>query len=124
MHSHENAIRNFRRRLVLAIRDGVLSAVAHPKGFSAETGIPVQELGTIADLRDDQRAALAKVMAWAVDEGIFHFLYGLDNQADGLEIRQFAQCLNEEGMYRMSDRSEALSAMSRFDQDGSPKAEG
>jgi hypothetical protein len=123
MGSIEIGIKVFKHRLVMAIRDGVLAAVNSPDSVSAATGIPVQELGIISDLREDQRTALAKIISGAIDVGIDHFLYGLDNQPEGLRVFYFEVQLNEEGMLLLSDGKPQLSDMSRYDQDGLPKEE-
>jgi hypothetical protein len=107
-------------RLVVAIRDGVLSTINDPEGVTALTGIPKQELGPIDDLRDDQRAALAKLIAWSVDVGIAHFLSGLDDEPDGLELHYNGVCVND-GSCSLPDSSVAISDWSRFDRDGAPK---
>jgi hypothetical protein len=110
----------FTSRLVVAIRDGVLSTINDPDGVAALTGVPKQELGPIADLQDDQRAALAKVVAWSVDIGIAHLLSGLDDEPDGLELRYNGVCVND-GSCHLPDSNVAPSDWSRFDRDGAPK---
>jgi len=125
MNPTDIGIKNFRKRLVVAIRDTVLAYVNSPADISRMTGIPAAELGSIADLSEDQRQTVAVVVARALDEGLHHFLYGLDNQADGFEIRYNGAQLNPEGLDRLADTGlPSFGEESRFfDADGVPKKE-
>ena len=116
----QTGIRNLKLRLAVSIRDAVLMAVVSPNDLATLTGIPRQELGTIADLRDDQRVALAGLMARVVDDGIHKFLYGLDNQPDGLEVRYQGQLLNDETCC-LPDDNVPIWQFSQFGRDGLPK---
>jgi hypothetical protein len=124
MNPTDIGIMNFRRRLVVAIRDTVLAYVNSPADISRMTVIPAAELGSIADLSEDQRQTIAVVVARALDEGLRHFLYGLDNQAGGFEIRYNGAQLNQEGLDRLADTElPSFAEESRFDADGVPKPE-
>lgn len=84
--------------------------------------MPESEVGPLADLRSDERAALALVVAHAIDQGIHHFLYGLWNQPDGFELRYRRAHLNAEGEYFLiADTLPEISEESAFDRDGNPK---
>lgn len=122
MNGLETGIRNFRRRLVVGIRDTVMASINNPQGFARMIGIPAAEMGTVADLTPDQRQALAAIVARAVDQGFHHFLYGFDNQADGFEIRYDGTILNEEGLYHLTDSAlPPFADESEFDAAGAPK---
>jgi len=124
MNSTDIGIKNFRKSLVVAIRDTVLAYVNSPTDISRMTGIPAAELGALADMSEDQRQSIAVVVARALDEGLWHFLYGLDNQADGFEIRYNGVQLNTEAFYRLTDTElPSFAEESRFDADGVPKRE-
>lgn len=122
MTNQELGIKNFRRRLAFGIRDTVLLQLNSPNSISKMTGIPVSELGVISDMSDDERQSLLMIVARAVDTGIHHFLYGLDNQADGFVIKYNNDTLNEEGLYLLSnDDLPPISEESIFDAKGIEK---
>lgn len=124
MTNKELGIENFRRRLAFGIRDSVLSKLNSPSGTSKITGIPTDELGVLSDLRDDERQSLISVIAPMLDQAIDNFLYGLDNQADGFEIRYNGDLLNEEPLYQLSNpKLPPIAAESQFDANGQPRKE-
>lgn len=86
------------------------------------TGIPREELGVLADLRDDERQSLVSAVAQMIDQSIQHFLYGLDNQPDGIEVRYNGDLLNEESAYQLSDPElPPIADESLFDINGVPR---
>lgn len=120
MGNKQIGIKNFRWRLVVAIRDCILRAVDDPRSEAHKRNIPVAELGPIADLSDDQRAAFKTMLAHITDEGIYQFLYGLDNQPDGFVINHSGIRLNGEE-FALSSRERPLSDESAFDESGNRK---
>ncbi len=121
MTNQELGVRNFRCRLAVAIRDGVLNALDNPASEATYRNIPLAELGPVAELTADQRTEWKKLIAGIIDRGIHHFLYGLDNQADGFEIRYEGALLNDEGTYPLSSAGASLADVSEFDAEGNRK---
>lgn len=122
MNNQELGIKNFRRRLAFGIRDTVLLQLNNPKCTSDMTQIPVSELGVISDISDDERQSLLLFVARAVDAGIHHFLYGLDNQPDGFVIKYNGDTLNKDGLYLLSNQDlPPISQESLFDDNGNKK---
>ena len=122
MTNQKAGICSFRRRLVLAIRDDMLRVINDPSSEACLRNIPVAELGPIADLSETQRTALKKMFAGIIDRGIMHFLYGLDNDASGFEIRFNDELLNDDGLLALSDLNIPLADESEFDRDGNRKS--
>jgi hypothetical protein len=117
----ELGIKQLRHRLAVAIRDTVLDRLHNPRSIAAMTGVPEAELGTVSDLRADERAALIHVVANGIDAGIAHFLYGLDNQPDGLRVLFGDEELNPESLCCLTSGQPPIAMESRFDELGNPK---
>jgi hypothetical protein len=121
MSNREAGVRSFRKRLAVGIRDTVLSSINDLAGLSRMTGIPEPELGLLADLREDERQALACVVARGLDHGIFHFLYGLDNEP-GFKISYEGVTLNRDERYDLTNKGlPPIWNESAFDESGSPR---
>jgi hypothetical protein len=122
MSIKEAGIRSFRKRLVEAIRDRLLDSIDDPATASRDKTFAAGSIAGIGDLTKDQHESLKASVAMLVDAGIFQFLYGLDNDDNGFDIRFQGKRLNADGSYDLSDSSVPLADESRFDSKGKRRA--
>ncbi len=121
MNNRRLGIKNFRKRIAIAIRDDIFRVFDDPSSEAINRNIPLMELAPVAELSPEQRTEWKKFIAGIIDRGILHFLYGLDSTADGFEIRYYGEVLNNDGDYLLSDISTSISDESQFDSEGCRK---